>query len=184
MFDALGRSHQCATVQLDFNLPERFDLRYIDSEDTEQRPVMIHRAMLGSLERFIGILIEHCAGAFPFWLAPEQVRLLSITERSAEFASQIAGKLKNSGIRAHADVRNETIGAKIREAQLEKIPAMLIVGDREAADGTVSLRLRGHGDLGAVPADAFVERAEEWARERTLELTWTPPADCPATTRS
>jgi threonyl-tRNA synthetase len=170
--DAIGREHQLGTVQLDYVLPERFDLRFIDAGDHEQRPVMIHRAMLGSLERFIGILIEHCAGALPFWLAPEQVRVLSITERSAAYAGGVRQRLEDHGLRAGADVRNEKIGAKIRQAQLEKIALMLVVGDREAADGTVAVRLRTRGDQGATTLDAFLARAGEWAESRSLTSPW------------
>jgi threonyl-tRNA synthetase len=170
--DAIGREHQLGTVQLDYVLPERFDLRFIDAGDREQRPVMIHRAMLGSLERFIGILIEHCAGAFPFWLAPEQVRVLSITERSATYAAEVRQRLEDSGLRAAADVRNEKIGAKIRQAQMEKIPLMLVVGDREAADGTVAVRIRTRGDQGATPLDAFLRLATTWADTRSLTSPW------------
>jgi threonyl-tRNA synthetase len=170
--DAIGREHQLGTVQLDYVLPERFDLRFIDAGDHEQRPVMIHRAMLGSLERFIGILIEHCAGALPFWLAPEQVRVLSITERSAGYAGEVRRRLEDRGLRASADVRNEKIGAKIRQAQLEKIALMLVVGDREAADGTVAVRLRTRGDQGATTLDAFLVRAGEWAESRSLPSPW------------
>ncbi len=168
--DALGREHQLGTVQLDYVQPERFDLRYIDRHDREQRPVMIHRAMLGSLERFIGLLIEHCGGAFPFWLAPEQVRLLSITERAAGYAAELRRRLAAEGLRSGADLRNEKIGAKIRQAQLEQVPAMLVVGDREAASGTVALRTRRGGDQGALSCDAFVERAREWSRSRIGEI--------------
>jgi threonyl-tRNA synthetase len=176
--DALRREHQLGTVQLDYVLPERFDLRFIDAEDREQRPVMIHRAMLGSLERFMGILIEHCAGAFPFWLAPEQVRTLSITDRSAAYAEQVTAKLADAGLRVAADVRNEKVGAKIRQAQLDKIPAMLVVGDREAEAGTVAVRLRTEGDCGAIPLDDFTDRASAWVASRTLEIDWkeTPKA--------
>jgi len=133
---------------------------------------MIHRAMLGSLERFMGILIEHCAGGFPFWLAPEQIRVLSITERSAEYAQKTADFLRSRGFRATADVRNDKIGAKIREAQLAKASAMLIVGDREAEAGTVAVRLRGHGDLGAHPLDMFAERAAVWRESRQMKMNW------------
>jgi threonyl-tRNA synthetase len=168
--DALKREHQLGTIQLDYVLPERFDLRFIDREDNEQRPVMIHRAMLGSLERFLGILVEHCAGAFPFWLAPEQVRVLSITERSAEYASQVNDRLGAAGLRCTADVRNEKLGAKIRQAQLEKVPVMLVVGDREAEAGTVAVRSRSAGDQGAQELAAFLEQAREWAAGRSLEI--------------
>jgi threonyl-tRNA synthetase len=159
--DALKREHQLGTVQLDYVLPERFDLRFIDSADSEQRPVMIHRAMLGSLERFLGILVEHCAGAFPFWLAPEQVRVLSITDRSVEYARQVGEKLHDAELRATVDVRNEKLGAKIREAQLAKVPVMLVVGDREAADGAVAVRQRTAGDQGSMSLDAFIEQARK-----------------------
>ncbi len=123
---------------------------------------MIHRAMLGSLERFLGILIEHTGGAFPFWLAPEQVRVLSITERTTDYAENVARRLDRAGLRAEADLRNEKIGAKIREAQMAKIPVMLVVGDREAGAGSVAVRLRGQGDRGAMGLEVFIERAREW----------------------
>jgi threonyl-tRNA synthetase len=164
--DALGREFQLGTIQLDYVQPERFDLKYIDADDREQRPVMIHRAMLGSIERFLGILIEHCAGAFPLWLAPEQVRVLSIAERSAEYAAAVRDRLQASGIRAKADVRNEKIGAKIREAELEKIPYMLVVGNREAEAGTVAVRARRRGDQGAVALDDFIASTLKLVVER------------------
>jgi len=170
--DALKRQHQLGTIQLDYVLPERFGLRYIDSEDNEQRPVMIHRAMLGSLERFIGILIEHCGGSFPFWLAPEQVRVMSITDRAAEYAKQVQQRFEKRKLRATADVRNETIRAKIRGAQLQKVPVMLVVGDREAEAGTVALRMRKQGDLGAVALDELLAQAEEWTEQRPLRTEW------------
>jgi threonyl-tRNA synthetase len=169
--DALRRQHQLGTVQLDYILPERFGLRYIDAADAERLPVMIHRAMLGSLERFLGILIEHTGGAFPFWLAPEQVRVLSITDRAAVFAQEVAAKLKARGLRAETDVRNEKIGAKIRDARLEKIPVQLVVGDREAASGEVAVRTRAGGDEGPQSLDTFLERAATWARVRSSETT-------------
>jgi threonyl-tRNA synthetase len=170
--DALRREHQLGTIQLDYVLPERFDLRYIDAEDQEQRPVMIHRAMLGSLERFIGILIEHCAGDFPYWLAPEQVRVLSITERTAGYADEVRRALEGKRLRAAADVRNEKIGAKIRQAQLDKIPLMLVVGDREAAAGNVAVRLRRGGDRGAMALAVLVDRACAWAASKSLASPW------------
>ena len=170
--DALGREHQLGTIQLDYVMPERFELRYIDAEDQERRPVMIHRAMLGSLERFIGILIEHCAGAFPFWVAPEQVRVLSITDRSAAYAEQVRDDLSQKGLHATVDVRNEKIGAKIREAQLQRIPVMLVVGDREAASGQVAVRLRSGGDKGAVTLGEFLDRARRWVDTKALECDW------------
>jgi threonyl-tRNA synthetase len=167
--DALKREHQLGTVQLDYVMPERFGLRFIDAADTEKTPVMIHRAMLGSLERFIGILIEHCAGAFPFWLAPEQVRLLSITERAQEYAGRLAGRLTGAGLRATADLRNEKIGAKIREAQLQKVPVMLVVGDREVESGAVAVRYRRGGDQGAIDFDSFLKQALGWIEDKSAE---------------
>jgi len=167
--DALKREHQLGTIQLDYVMPERFGLRFIDANDNEQTPVMIHRAMLGSLERFIGILIEHCAGAFPFWLAPEQVRLLSITERAADYAGKLASRLQDAGLRATADRRNEKIGAKIREAQLDKIPVMLVIGDREVETGSVAVRYRRTGDQGASSFDDFLEWALDMIERKSGE---------------
>jgi len=157
--DALAREHQLGTIQLDYVLPERFDLSFIDAEDREHRPVMIHRAMLGSIERFLGILIEHCAADFPLWLAPEQMRVLSITDRAVPYAEQVRERLEAAGFRAHSDVRNEKIGAKIRQAELEKIPFMLVVGDREADAGTVAVRAHKKGDQGAKTLDQFIDQA-------------------------
>ncbi len=157
--DALAREHQLGTIQLDYVLPERFDLSFIDAEDREHRPVMIHRAMLGSIERFLGILIEHCAADFPLWLAPEQMRVLSITDRAMPYAEQVRERLEAAGFRAHSDVRNEKIGAKIRQAELEKIPFMLVVGDREADAGTVAVRAHKKGDQGAKTLDQFIDQA-------------------------
>jgi threonyl-tRNA synthetase len=167
--DALKREHQLGTIQLDYMMPERFGLRFIDADDNEQTPVMIHRAMLGSLERFIGILIEHCAGAFPFWLAPEQIRVLPITERAVDYAVSLKARLSESGLRATADLRNEKIGAKIREAQLEKIPVMLVVGDREVDAGSVAVRYRKTGDQGAIGFDSFLELALGWMERKAGE---------------
>jgi threonyl-tRNA synthetase len=167
--DALKREHQLGTIQLDYNMPERFDLRFIDAQDREQRPVMIHRAMLGSLERFLGILIEHCGGAFPLWLAPEQVRVLSITERTVTYAQEVSDALRAAGLRVKVDARNEKIGAKIREAQIQKVPFMLVLGDREAEARTVAVRSRREGDLGTEGLDAFLARASSMIREKTNE---------------
>jgi threonyl-tRNA synthetase len=168
--DALRREHQLGTVQLDYVLPERFDLRYVDAQDREQRPVMIHRAVLGSLERFIGLLIEHCAGAFPFWLAPEQVRLLPITDRTAAYAETLRGRLSAAGLRATADLRNEKINAKIRRAQVDQIPVMLVLGDREQAAEAVALRTRRGGDQGVISLAEFLERAREWTANKTRDI--------------
>ncbi len=167
--DALRREQQLGTVQLDYVLPERFDLHYVDREDREQRPVMIHRAMLGSLERFLGILIEHCAGAFPFWLSPEQARVLSITDRAVPYGEQVRDRLRAESFRATLDARNEKIGAKVRDAQLEKVPFMLVVGDREAASGKVAVRSRREGDLGSLEVEVFLARARLLRNERRNE---------------
>ncbi|HLW69152.1 MAG TPA: threonine--tRNA ligase [Candidatus Binataceae bacterium] len=154
--DALKRKWQVATIQLDYNLPERFALTYTSNTSTEERPVMIHRAILGSLERFIGVLLEHTGGVLPFWLAPEQVRVLSLSEKVASYAAELAHRLKARGFRASADLRNEKLGFKVREAELAKVPYMAIVGEREAADRRVSVRkLRGAKDL-TFAADEFV----------------------------
>jgi threonyl-tRNA synthetase len=169
VLDALRREHQLGTVQLDYVLPERFELRFIDARDEEHRPVMIHRAMLGSLERFIGILIEHCAGAFPPWLAPEQVRVLPITERAVPWSEEVRDSLAAAGLRAAVDRRSEKIGAKIREAQMDKVPWMLVVGDRESAARTVAVRSRRGGDQGAAALDAFIESARRTVAERKSE---------------
>ena len=157
--DCLGRTWQCGTIQLDFQLPERFELEYTGADGQKHRPIMIHRVGFGSIERFIGILIEHFAGAFPLWLAPEQVRILPISERHHEKAREIYQQLFDAGMRVEIDERSEKIGYKIREAQLQKIPYMLIIGDKEAESGTVSVRRRGEGDLGAVKTEAFLATA-------------------------
>ena len=153
--DSLGRTWQCGTIQLDMQMPERFELEYVGEDGEKHRPIMIHRALLGSIERFIGVITEHFAGAFPTWLSPVQVKLLPVTDRAAEYAKEIAGKLDAQGFRVEVDGRNEKIGKKIREAQLEKIPYMLVVGDRDMEAGTVSVRHRAEGDLGAMSLDAF-----------------------------
>ena len=157
--DCLGRTWQCGTIQLDFQLPERFELEYTGADGQKHRPIMIHRVVFGSIERFIGILIEHFAGAFPLWLAPEQVRILPISERHHEKAREVYQKLFDAGLRVELDERSEKIGYKIREAQLQKIPYMLVIGDKEAENGTVSVRRRGEGDLGAVTVEKFIATA-------------------------
>jgi threonyl-tRNA synthetase len=157
--DAIGRKWQCATIQLDYQMPERFDLKYIGADNAEHRPVVIHRAIFGSLERFIAILIEHYAGAFPLWLAPVQAVMLPISDRHLPYARSVQARLKAAGLRVQVDERQEKIGYKIREAQLQKIPYMLVVGDREAAEGTVSVRDRTSGDLGSQPIDDFAKNA-------------------------
>ena len=153
--DSLGRTWQCGTIQLDSQLPERFELEYVGEDGEKHRPVMIHRVVLGSIERFIGVITEHFAGAFPTWLSPVQVKVLPVTDRVAKYADQVASKLDNMGFRVEVDHRNEKIGKKIREAQLEKVPYMLVVGDRDMENGTVSPRHRADGDLGAMSFDEF-----------------------------
>jgi threonyl-tRNA synthetase len=153
--DALGRPWQLGTIQFDFNLPERFNLSYIGEDGKEHQPYMVHRALLGSLERFFGILIEHYAGAFPAWLAPEQVRVLPITAGQIDYAKGIEAALRAADVRVTVDADNEKLGAKIRKAQLEKVPYMLVVGGRDAEAGVVSVRSREAGDQGAMTLEAF-----------------------------
>jgi threonyl-tRNA synthetase len=164
--DAIGRKWQCATIQLDYQMPERFDLKYIGADNAEHRPVVIHRAIFGSFERFIALLIEHYNGAFPLWLSPVQARILPIADRHLEYARQTVERLKAAGLRVELDERQEKIGYKIREAQLQKIPYMLVIGDREAAEGTVAVRTRTGGDQGAQPVETFVAAALEEIRTR------------------
>ena len=156
--DAIGRTWQCGTIQLDFQMPERFDLTYVGADNEKHRPVMIHTAMYGSIERFIAILTEHCAGAFPTWLAPVQVKVLTITGRVGARAGELSDLLRKQDIRAEADLRNEKIGFKIREAQMQKVPYMLVIGDKEAEQGLVAVRSRSEGDLGAMTVEAFLAR--------------------------
>ena len=163
--DCLGRTWQCGTIQLDFNLPERFELEYIGSDGEKHRPVMIHRVVFGSIERFIGILIEHFAGAFPAWLAPVQVRILPITDRAKEAAEMARQALIAAGVRVETDGRNEKIGFKIREAQVAKIPYMLVLGDKEVESGEVSVRTRFGGDQGTMSVSAFVEQITKEIKE-------------------
>jgi len=159
--DIIGRSWQCSTIQVDFNLPERFDLTFMDSDGQRRRPITIHRALMGSIERFFGILIEHYSGAFPFWLAPVQVILLPIADRHFEMAQQIKSVLIQNGFRTEFDDRNEKIGFKIREAEINKIPYMLIFGDKEAEDGNISVRHKGDGDLGRMTLDTILARLKQ-----------------------
>ena len=158
--DALGRKWQLGTIQVDYNLPERFDLTYKGSDNELHRPVMIHRAPFGSLERFVAILLEHTGGNFPLWLMPEQVIILSVSEKYEKYAEKVSNQLKNSEIRALIDNRNETIGKKIREAQLNKFPYMLIVGEKEAAENTVAVRNRVEGDTGSITIETFIEKIQ------------------------
>jgi len=166
VLDALKRPWQLGTLQVDYFLPERFGLRYTRADNTEGTPVMLHRAILGSLERFMGILIEHCAGAFPVWLAPVQLTVLPITDRVQGYATEIRDKAHALGLRVEVDLRNEKVNAKIRDAQMQKVPYMLVVGDREAAEGTVSVRHRQKGDLGGQSLDAFFTQILEEVKTR------------------
>ena len=159
--DSLGREWQCGTIQLDFQMPERFDLTYIGEDGEKHRPVMLHRVIFGSIERFIGVLIENYAGAFPTWLAPVQVKLLPIADAHKEYAEKVKEELEEVGIRVEVDDRNEKIGYKIREAQLEKVPYMLVLGDKEKEAGTVGVRSRKDGDIGAMPIDEFIAKVVE-----------------------
>ena len=156
--DCLGRTWQCGTIQLDSQLPERFNLEYTGEDGQKHRPVMIHRVVFGSIERFIGVITEHFAGAFPLWLTPVQVKVLPVTDRAHEYAKSLTQKLVDAGIRAEDDCRSEKLGYKIREAQMQKIPYMLVVGDRDMENGTVSVRTRKGGDLGAMTMDAFLSK--------------------------
>ena len=167
--DCLGRTWQCGTIQLDFQLPERFELEYTGEDGAKHRPIMIHRVVFGSIERFIGILTEHFAGAFPLWLSPVQVKVLPISERHHEYAEKVAAQLQEAGLRVEADLRNEKIGYKIREAQLQKTPYMLVVGDKEAETGTVSVRGRKDGDLGSMALADFSAKACEESKNRVMD---------------
>ena len=168
--DSLGRTWQCGTIQLDMQLPERFELEYVGEDGLKHRPVMIHRVVLGSIERFIGVITEHFAGAFPLWLNPVQVKVLPVTDRAHEYAAQITEKLDNLGIRVENDLRSEKLGYKIREAQMHKIPYMLVVGDRDMENGTVSVRTRKGDDLGAMSLDAFIAMCQEQIASKTRDL--------------
>ena len=168
--DAIGREWQLATIQLDFQLPERFDLTYVDSDGAEKRPVMIHRAILGSIERFYGVMLEHFAGDLPAWLAPEQARILPITDAQNEYAERVRSALAARGVRAEVDRRKEKLGYKIREGEAMKVPYLLVVGGREAEQETVSLRLRHRRDEGVHPLDAVVARIENAVTTRSLDL--------------
>ena len=167
--DSIGRTWQCGTIQLDFQMPERFELEYVGEAGQKQRPVMIHRARLGSIERFIGVITEHFAGAFPVWLSPVQVKVMTITDRSRDWAVEAAKRLEAMGVRVETDLRNEKIGYKIREAQSKKIPYMLVIGDKEAEAGTVAVRTRAGGDKGAMPLDEFASALLEQIRTRSLD---------------
>ena len=164
--DSIGRTWQCGTIQLDMQLPEKFDLTYVGEDGLKHRPVMIHRVVYGSIERFIGILIEHYAGAFPAWLAPTQVRILPITDKHVAYAKELNDKMFDLGLRVYLDDRNEKIGYKIREAQVQKIPYMLVIGDKEVEEGAVAVRRRSEGDLGAMKADDFIAMLQKEIAEK------------------
>jgi threonyl-tRNA synthetase len=168
LVDAIGRPWQLTTVQFDFNLPGRFDLEYVGEDGSRHQPLMVHRALWGSVERFFGVLIEHYAGAFPAWLAPVQASVLPVSGKFTEYAQKVTQHLKDAGLRAHLDDRNEKLQAKIRDAQLEKIPYMLIVGGKEVEAGTVAVRHRSKGDLGARSLDQFTTDLESEVRAKSL----------------
>jgi threonyl-tRNA synthetase len=169
LIDAIGRSWQLTTVQFDFNLPARFGLEYVGEDGARHQPLMVHRALLGSVERFFGILIEHYAGAFPVWLAPTQVEICPVSEKVEDYAKQVLEKLKAAGFRAHLDDRNEKLQAKIRDAQMQKIPYMLVVGPKEAEAGTVSVRHRTKGDQGPRPIADVVTSLQQEITNRVIQ---------------
>ena len=175
--DCIGRQWQLGTVQVDYNLPERFGLEYIGSDNRPHRPIMIHRAPFGSMERFIGVLIEHFGGAFPLWLAPEQARILTVSEKAEGYARDIQAKMRAAELRVEGDYRSEKLGAKIRDAQLEMIPYMLIIGPRDAEAGTVSVRDRIEGDLGAMPVDEAIAKLQEEVAEKRVKQVATARAE-------
>jgi threonyl-tRNA synthetase len=166
--DAIGRLWQLTTVQFDFNLPQRFQLEYIGEDNKPHQPIMIHRALFGSMERFFGVLIEHYAGAFPLWLAPVQVAVLPITDRINGYAEQVAVELRAAGFRVETNLRSEKIGAKIRDAQMQKVPFMLVLGDREQEQGQVAVRERVSGDIGVMALAKFIEMARKLVETRAL----------------
>ncbi len=164
--DSIGRTWQLATIQLDFNLPERFELEYTSEDGSKQRPVMLHRAILGSVERFLGILIEHYAGAFPLWLAPVQVAILPVADRHNDFACALAKELKASGLRVEVDDSTESVGKKIRNAEKMKVPRMLVVGDKEMEGGELTVRVRGEADQKTQTKEMFLEEVLRMVGER------------------
>ncbi|MEL7476392.1 MAG: threonine--tRNA ligase, partial [Cyanobacteria bacterium J06555_12] len=166
--DAIGRLWQCSTIQVDFNLPERFDMEYVAADGSRQRPIMIHRAIFGSLERFFGILIENYAGLFPLWLAPVQIRLLPVSEKQRDYANDLVQQLKQQGFRAEVDRSGERLGKGIRTAELEKIPVIAVIGKREVEAGTLSIRTRVGGDLGGLSLSELVEKMQEAIAQRSL----------------
>ena len=166
--DCLGRTWQCGTIQLDFQLPERFELEYTGSDGEKHRPIMIHRVVFGSIERFIGIITEHFAGAFPMWLAPVQVKFLPVADRHLDYVNKIKEQFENAGIRCEVDDRSEKVGFKIRNAQLEKVPYMILAGDKDIENGTISIRSRKNGDEGACTVEEFIKRAKEEVANKSI----------------
>ena len=166
--DALGRSHQCGTIQLDFQMPEKFDLTYIDENNEKVRPVVIHRAIFGSIDRFFGILIEHFSGAFPIWLAPTHVQIVPVSSVHLDYALNVQSILRNEGIRVEIDQRNEKLGYKVREAQLQKVPYMLILGDEEVSDGTVNVRKFGSQKTENLSIENFALLIKQQIEQRVL----------------
>ena len=166
--DSIGRTWQCGTIQLDFQLPLRFGCEYTGADGEKHRPIMIHRVAFGSIERFIGILIEHFAGAFPMWLAPVQVKIVPISDRHHDYSHKVKEILENAGLRVEVDDRSEKLGYKLREAQLQKIPYMLVIGDKEIENGTVSVRRRGEGDIGSMDIDGFTALAAEDVESKVI----------------
>ena len=164
--DSIGRTWQCGTIQLDFQLPQRFEAEYVAEDGSKKRPIMIHRVCFGSIERFIGILIEHYAGKFPVWLAPVQVKVIPVSEKSMDYATGVYEKLRAAGIRTELDHKDEKVGYKIRQAQLEKVPFMLVLGEKEAAEGAITVRSRDQGDLGAANLEEFIAKVQEMTKSR------------------
>lgn len=171
MRDAIGRDWQCGTLQVDMSLPERFDLTYVAEDNTRKRPVMLHRALFGSLERFTGILIEHYEGRFPLWLAPTQAVVMNITDKQADFVQDATKQLLDAGIRAVSDLRNEKIGFKIREHTMQRVPYLLVVGDREVETQSVAMRTRSGKDLGTFPLAEVLQRLNAEIAARRLSLS-------------
>ena len=163
---SIGRTWQCGTIQLDFQLPQRFEAEYVAEDGSKKRPIMIHRVCFGSIERFIGILIEHYAGKFPVWLAPVQVKVIPVSEKSMDYATGVYEKLRAAGIRTELDHKDEKVGYKIRQAQLEKVPFMLVLGEKEAAEGAITVRSRDQGDLGAANLDEFIAKVQKMTKSR------------------
>jgi len=170
LVDAIGRLWQLSTVQFDFNLPQRFDLEYVGEDGQRHQPLMVHRALYGSMERFFGVLIEHYAGAFPVWLSPVQVALIPISERHLEYAQKVANQLKGIGVRVEVDGRNEKMNAKIREHAMQKVPFLLVVGDKEAEAGKVNVRARGKEKTDDLPVTDFVAKIQKLIADKSASL--------------